>query len=118
MRADCACPMFARFILPALVITIAPAAALAALPALDASLGIARVRGTDTTLTVSTGTVERVWRVTPQGLHTTSLRRLDGSPTSDETAPDATACDWNYPGVIGPGERAELVALTAMRSDD
>jgi hypothetical protein len=67
-------------------------------------------------LQVSTGAVERQWKLTPHGLATMTVKDLatgrvyGGQPATD--------CDWSLPDLTGERAAAKLTDLTAAASDD
>jgi hypothetical protein len=89
----------------------------ATLPALDVTLGRARVTTQDDALSVTTGPLTRFWKLTEHGLRTTALRSTHGAlpPLSTDTTVGA---DWEAKGWIDSTTPAELVSLTARESTD
>jgi hypothetical protein len=67
-------------------------------------------------LRVSTGNVRRDWKLTPNGLVTTSVVNEDTGKTW--AAPSSQRCDWMISGLIDNDSTAELLSLTAEASDD
>jgi hypothetical protein len=86
----------------------------APLPRLDAHSATSSATTDGERLTVSTGTVTRIWHWTGTGLGTISLAR-NGGRTWGEGTPDT--CDWELPGGL-PMTGARLVRLEAQPDDD
>lgn len=84
------------------------------LPTIDCSLAQARVYTEQDRLIVTTGRVQRVWRLTKMGLSTCSLTQLQ---TQMQWQWDRDDCDWQLPDATEPG-RCELCSMTAAISDD
>jgi len=84
------------------------------LPSMNAVFESARAETSADRLTVSTGRVERTWRLTERGLATVSLRE---NGDAEDWAGEGSGfdCDWEIPGAIGPGR---LLGLEAGRSND
>lgn len=103
----------------ALLLAAAFAAELSAqpLPQADRRLGNARIMVAGDTITASTGKVERRWVRQQEGLATVSLRDLT---TGREWCKPGLGAgpDWDLPGRIGRGSRAELVSVQVDRAND
>lgn len=103
----------------ALLLAAAFAAELSAqpLPQADRRLGNARIVVAGDTITASTGKVERRWVRQQEGLATVSLRDLT---TGREWCKPGLGAgpDWDLPGRIGRGSRAELVSVQVDRAND
>jgi hypothetical protein len=83
----------------------------AVLPALECEIGSARVTASGLDLKIETGRIERSWRLTENGLVTTSLR---SSRTGREwTIPPVRSCDWSLERFGLAGTKATLIRLTA-----
>lgn len=81
------------------------------------TLGTATAEFKDGKLTVTTGAVTRVWNWTGAGLSTVGLR--DDATGSSYAKPKLeVACDWNLPGLLDNGAKAELVGVEARTADD
>lgn len=99
----------------ALMIVVSVGAGFGAVPEISGSLGPARVHSSGNRITASTGTVERSWLWTGHGLATVSV--VDQRTGREWVNGDPAGCDWEE----GEGSElpaAELVSLTAERSDD
>ena len=84
----------------------------ARLPALSQSLREANARTEGDRLTVRTGPIERVWRLTDKGLVTVSLKNTASG--KEWAAPQsAYACDWSMRGFVDERTTARLVSLSA-----
>jgi len=71
----------------------------------------------DSTITISTGKVERKWSWTGNGLITTSYKNLISDKEWATTSPDHTA-DWDLPTKIGDESSAELISVNCIKTDD
>jgi len=91
--------------------------AAAKVPGISVRLGSAHVESDGDTLVASTGAMERRWWWTDAGFVTTALEEL-GTGRRWVTKPSSLRCDWSFPGLIADDARAELISLTAERSDD
>ncbi|MCW1923921.1 alpha-galactosidase [Luteolibacter arcticus] len=89
------------------------------LPELSAKFESAYARVEENQLVVGTGTLERRWKFTEQGLATVSLKS-GGEKTGREWADRApsAAADWAHPLLMPEGSAGKLVALTAVEDDD
>ncbi len=76
----------------------------------------ARMEYDGSVLRVSTGKVRRDWKLTTNGLVTTSVVNEDTGKVW--AAPSNQRCDWMISGLIDKGTTATLIALTAAASDD
>ncbi len=88
-----------------------------AMPELDRSLGAATAAVEGDRLIVSTGRIQRTWRLTGRGLATVGLTDLRSGRRWADAAATADA-DWSFPGFIEPDDEAKLVSLTAAPGDD
>jgi len=89
-----------------------PGASSVPLPALSLSLGEARARTEGDRLSVGTGQIERVWRLTDKGLVTVGLRNVaSGKEWAGQKL--AYSCDWRIKGFVDDRTTARLVSLTA-----
>ena len=67
-------------------------------------------------LTVSTGKVERTWKLTTSGLVTIGIKN---SITGKQWANKSNKiCDWNYTGIVSDNSTCKLIKLTAKKSND
>lgn len=66
-------------------------------------------------LTVSTGKITRVWRLTPNGLITSSITK---DQTSYETVLTQNQSDWNLTGILPAEAQGKLIGLSAMKAND
>ncbi len=84
------------------------------LPELSYNLDSASVRTDGNSLIVTTGVVERVWRLNEKGLSTTTITNLDSGKVWSSAGGE---CDWEIVGVSDCGG-ATLQSLTATSSTD
>lgn len=87
-----------------------------ALPALSSTLETASARTDGQSLIVSTGAVERTWRLTPAGLATVSIKDLRSGASWAQ--PSRDQADWAYPGWIDENARVSAVRVEAAPADD
>lgn len=87
------------------------------LPTIATNLGNASVRSENDLLIVSTGEVERRWRLTNVGLVTISMRDLRTNREWANQVPQVD-CDWAYADWFGSSQVASLVSICAESSDD
>ncbi|MFT7036320.1 MAG: hypothetical protein ACJA2S_004849 [Cyclobacteriaceae bacterium] len=66
-------------------------------------------------LTVSTGKITRVWRLTPNGLITSSITK---DQTSFETVETQNQSDWNLTGILPAEAQGNLIGLSAIEAND
>lgn len=100
----------------ALAIPSIPAAPAPGIGAVHA-LGAAKAEFKDGQLTVSTGAMTRVWNWTGHGLATIALRD-DRTGAIYAQAKRTCACDWNLPGLLANGAKAQLISVEARSADD
>ena len=87
------------------------------LPQVKKDLGKASVVVVGDTLITSTGNIERKWVLNGQGLRTVSLR--DVSTNKEWCKPEQELkSDWDLPGAIGNGTKAEFVSLDVRKAND
>lgn len=65
----------------------------------------------------TTGTIERTWQWTGNGLQTTGLKNLVNGREYAQVKP-SVRCDWNLPGKIANDAKAELQSVTVTENDD
>jgi hypothetical protein len=83
---------------------------------LDSKLGTSYARVEGDSLVVGTGSMERRWKWTGNGLVTTSvINRETGKVWSD---PSNQRCDWMIDGLVDSTTPAELISLSAEQADD
>ena len=87
-----------------------------ALPPLRYTLDAASARTDGEHLIVSTGAVERIWRLTPAGLATVSIKNLRTGTAWE--VPSRAQADWEYPGWIDKDARVNTVRVEAGPADD
>ena len=76
----------------------------------------AHVTFDEKTLVVNTGSFQRTWKVTPNGLVTTSVLN---TKTGKQWATSTTqTCDWEYYGLLDETTQAKLVSFSAVESID
>ncbi|MGQ1784461.1 hypothetical protein [Saccharicrinis sp. GN24d3] len=87
------------------------------LPVIDYKFENAVVKTGGDKLIVSTGKVERVWKMTDAGLRTVSFRDYKNGeiPT---VQPEGIEADWAYFGLIDGNTKGKLISLTAKKSND
>ncbi len=104
-----------------------PSIGLSAIPSIPATptpgihtahvLGMAKAEFKDGKLTVTTGAVTRVWNWTGAGLSTVGIK--DERTGIAYGQPKLTAaCDWDLPGLLANGAKAELVSVETRTADD
>ncbi len=83
-------------------------------------LGEARAKLENGRLTVSTGRVERVWQLNPQGLRTVSLTNLASGKqwTLPENGRPGTGADWDLPQRIDGSTPAQALSVRCTETDD
>jgi len=89
-----------------------------ALPALSSHYDDAYARVEANTLVIGTGRIERRWKLTGEGLVTTSLKNSGGSKREWADREPAVQADWAHPLLMPPGGGCKLVSLTATEDDD
>ena len=69
------------------------------------------------TLIVSNGITERTWKITDEGLLTTSIKNYNTGKIWNGAKAEVQ-CDWSYDGWIGNGQKANLISITANEAND
>jgi len=77
----------------------------------------AKVIFRDDQLTVSTGKIERSWKLTRSGLQTISIRDLQADREYGKID-SRYQCDWDLPGAINDSTKAELIGFDVKEDDD
>ena len=83
---------------------------------LDSRFGASYARAEGDALVVGTGSMERHWKWTGNGLVSTSV--VDGESGKVWSDPSNQTCDWMIDGLIDRGTPAELISLSAEQADD
>lgn len=71
----------------------------------------------DSTISVSTGKIERKWNLNNAGLKTVSIKDLSLNKEW-ATNKNSAMCDWNLPKAIDANTEAKLVSFDVKESDD
>ncbi|WP_372774711.1 hypothetical protein [Mangrovibacterium sp.] len=79
-------------------------------------LGSATVSFSNNKLVVSTGKVERTWKVTSSGLVTTDLKNLETGKQWVNSP--AIKCDWNYEGLLADSSECKLIQVSSQLGND
>lgn len=66
-------------------------------------------------LTITTGKITRVWKLTPNGLITSSI---SNDQTSYETVLTQNQSDWNLTGILPAEAQGKLIGLSAKKAND
>jgi len=84
---------------------------------LNEKFNASTVSFTNGILTVSTGAIERQWKLTSVGLKTIAIRNLKNGKiwSSDAKTFD---CDWSYNSLVSETTNCNLVSITAKREND
>lgn len=85
--------------------------------AVSHALGSAKAQFKDGQLTVTTGAITRVWNWTGSGLATLHLKDERTGAAYGQSKPTGT-CDWNLPGLLDAGAKAQLVGVEARTAND
>ncbi len=84
---------------------------------LKVDLAEAQVKTNGRNLIVNTGSVERIWELTPVGLRTIAFRNNDHTVVFSNEKKNVL-CDWSYNGIINNQSKSRIINLTARKSTD